>query len=42
MGTYETVAGELLERAEKGCLIGNSLHAARQLEAAIVVAQPAP
>ncbi len=42
MGTDETAARRLLERAESGCLIGNSLHAARHLEAAIIVAQPAP
>jgi organic hydroperoxide reductase OsmC/OhrA len=42
MGTDETAARALLERAEKGCLIGNSLLAARHLEAAVIVAQPAP
>jgi organic hydroperoxide reductase OsmC/OhrA len=42
IGTDETAARGLLERAERGCLISNSLHAARHLEAAIVVAQPAP
>ena len=42
MGTDEMAARGLLERAESGCLIGNSLHAARQLEAVIIVAQPAP
>jgi organic hydroperoxide reductase OsmC/OhrA len=41
MGTDETAARALLERAESGCLIANSLHAARHLEAGIIVAQPA-
>ncbi len=41
-GTDATAARGLLERAEKGCLIGNSLLAARHLEAAIIVAPPAP
>lgn len=40
-GTDETAARRLLERAELGCLIGNSLLATRHLEAAILVAQPA-
>ena len=32
-------ANELLERAEQGCLIANSLRGARQLEAKIVIAE---
>jgi organic hydroperoxide reductase OsmC/OhrA len=34
-GTEEMVARRLLERAEHGCLISNSLRAERQLEASI-------
>jgi organic hydroperoxide reductase OsmC/OhrA len=41
-GTDETAARGLLERAEKGCLIGNSLLAERHLQAAIIVAPPTP
>jgi organic hydroperoxide reductase OsmC/OhrA len=37
-GTDEAAARQLLERAEKGCLIANSLSAARHLEAVIAVA----
>jgi organic hydroperoxide reductase OsmC/OhrA len=40
-GTDEAVARQLLERAENGCLIGNSLRGARRLEATIVVPDPA-
>lgn len=35
-GTDEAAARRLLERAEHGCLIGNSLRGARRLEAIIV------
>ena len=35
-GTDEVAARQLLERAEQGCLIANSLRGARHLEAAIV------
>jgi organic hydroperoxide reductase OsmC/OhrA len=40
-GADEAAARGLLERAEKGCLIGNSLQAARILETTIFVAQDA-
>ena len=39
-GTEETQAHSLLERAEQGCLIANSLRAARVLDARVVVASP--
>lgn len=40
-GTDEAAAQRSLERAERGCLIGNSLRGARRLEATIVVAEAA-
>ena len=40
-GTDEAAARRLLERAEHGCLIGNSLRGARRLEATIVVPKAA-
>jgi organic hydroperoxide reductase OsmC/OhrA len=36
-GTDEAAARRLLERAEHGCLIANSLRAARRLEATVVI-----
>ena len=38
-GTDETAARSLLERAEHGCLIANSLRAERRLEAEIVTTE---
>jgi organic hydroperoxide reductase OsmC/OhrA len=40
-GADEAAARTLLERAEHGCLIANSLNGERQLKAAIVVAEAA-
>jgi organic hydroperoxide reductase OsmC/OhrA len=40
-GTDTTKARELLERAEYGCLIANSLRGARALEAQVISAKPA-
>jgi organic hydroperoxide reductase OsmC/OhrA len=40
-GTDEAKARELLDRAEHGCLIANSLRAVRVLEAEVVVASSA-
>jgi len=40
-GTEAATARELLERAEHGCLIANSLRGTRVLEARIVLAEPA-
>lgn len=40
-GTDEAAAQRLLERAEHGCLIGNSLRGARRLEATIVTPKAA-
>jgi organic hydroperoxide reductase OsmC/OhrA len=39
-GTDEAAARKLLERAEHGCLIGNSLRAERQLDAEIAAIEP--
>lgn len=40
-GTDEAAAQRLLERAEHGCLIANSLRGARRLEASIVMPEAA-
>ena len=40
-GTDAAKARELLERAEHGCLISNSLHGTRALETRIISAEPA-
>jgi len=40
-GSDATKAHALLERAERGCLIANSLHGTRLLEAQIISAKPA-
>ena len=40
-GADEAAARRLLERAEHGCLIANSLRGARHLDATIVLATPA-
>jgi organic hydroperoxide reductase OsmC/OhrA len=40
-GTDAAKARELLERAEHGCLISNSLNGRRALEAKIILAEPA-
>jgi len=38
MGLGHSLTKELLERAEKGCLVGNSLKGERLLEATVIVA----
>jgi organic hydroperoxide reductase OsmC/OhrA len=40
-GTEEAAARRLLERAEHGCLIANSLRGARRLEATVVIPEAA-